>query len=141
MNMEEWKDIKGLEGIAKISNYGRVKSLDRYCWNGKIHQFFKGEIRKQKVHKGYNELSIRVAGITHRVYTHREVAKAFIPNPENKPCVNHIDGNKLNNKVENLEWVTHKENIHHAIYVIKTNKQHKEFWKHSPRYKKSKESA
>lgn len=98
---EIWKDIKGYEGIYKISNLGNVKSnkllKKELCTNG----YFRVTL--------YNEKSPK------RFLVHRLVAETFIPNPENKPQVNHIDGNKLNNCVCNLEWATSKENNVHAF--------------------------
>ena len=110
-HMELWKDIEGFEGIYQISNKGRVKSLARQCGTCYKKEF----IRKLSFTKdGY--VKIRLIGngkdITTRV--HRLVAKAFIPNPLNKETVNHIDGNKHNNCVENLEWMDRKEQLHHA---------------------------
>ena len=109
--MEIWKDIEGFEGLYQVSNLGRVKSLSRKC--GTCYK--KESIRKLSQTKdGY--LKIRLMGngkdITTRI--HRLVALAFIPNYSNKETVNHIDGNKHNNIVENLEWSTRQEQLKHA---------------------------
>lgn len=109
--MEMWKDIEGFEGLYQVSNLGRVKSLSRKC--GTCYK--KESIRKLSNSKdGY--LKIRLVGkgkdITTRV--HRLVATAFIPNLNNKDTVNHIDGNKHNNAVSNLEWATRTEQLKHA---------------------------
>lgn len=111
---EVWRDIHGFEGLFSISNKGRVKSMHHsYLKNGKIRTKFE-KILTQKINDYY------VVNVTHKsksrtITVHRELAKCFIPNPDNKPCVNHIDGNKLNNSIENLEWVTYKENTIHGI--------------------------
>ena len=92
-----WKDIKGYEGLYEVSNTGYIKSL----------QFKKPFIKKfNKNHQGYLSVSLYKDNENKLVKVHRVVAEAFIPNPENKPQVNHKDGNKANNCVENLEWVT-----------------------------------
>lgn len=115
---EIWKYINGFEGYYQVSNLGRVKSKDRLL-NGKL---FLGRIKKtcetskRNGRQGY--LCTRIKGIdgkSHCLYIHRLVAETFIPNPENKPTVNHIDGNKHNNNINNLEWCTYGENNKHAI--------------------------
>lgn len=105
--METWKDIKGFEGIYQISNMGRVKSF-KADPNGRILSIknSKGDYLNIVLCHGNKRRSVKV---------HRLVAEAFIPNPDNKPEVNHKDGNKQNNRVENLEWVTRIENQRHAL--------------------------
>lgn len=104
---EIWKDIKGYEGIYQVSNKGRVKGLERdiICKNG-VKRHIEERIIKGSICKGY----LRVKLEDRMVYVHRIVAEAFIPNSENKPEVNHKDEVKTNNCVENLEWMTRKEN-------------------------------
>jgi hypothetical protein len=106
--MEIWKSIEGFDGIYEVSNLGRVKSLKRkYSDDDKIRKF--------SISKGYIRYYLSINAITKPFSAHRLVALAFIHNPENKPQVNHIDGNKLNNRVDNLEWVTSSENQNHAL--------------------------
>ena len=104
--MEIWKAIEGTKGFIEVSSEGRVRSL------------LSGEPRIIKTstdQKGYHRIRVTIEREKMGFKLHREVAKAFIPNPNNKPQVNHKDGNKNNNSVSNLEWVTNKENAHHAI--------------------------
>ena len=99
---EVWKDIYE---EYQISNLGRIKSLK---W-GKERI-----LTPRKNFKGYMQIHIRVNGKDKVIKVHRLVAEAFIPNPDNKPQVNHIDGNKENNTSLNLEWCTNSENQLHA---------------------------
>jgi hypothetical protein len=114
--MEEFfKDIEGYEGLYQVSNLGRVKSL------GKVNGLTKSRLKKEKIlkfggnGKGYMMVSLWKDKKESRKLIHRLVAKAFIINKENKPYVNHLDGIKNNNNVENLKWVTASENTTHAF--------------------------
>ena len=108
---EYWKDIEGYEGLYQISNVGRVKSL----YSGKV-------LKEVKTTNGYLSIRLYKNGISHRFSIHRLVAKAFIPNHENKPEVNHIDEDKTNNKVSNLEWNTRLENMRHGSIIQRKQK-------------------
>ena len=111
--MEEWRDIKGYEGLYQISSEGRVKSKQRITRN---NQTIKEKIRKPKIDKdGYCCVSLWIDGISKEYFIHRLVAQAFIPNPYNKPCIDHINTNKTDNRAENLKWCTHKENANNPI--------------------------
>lgn len=112
---EEWRDIKGYEGKYQISNMGRVKSLHYHRGNNERVLKPRYPLPPQNEY-GYVVLS-KNNKIQH-FYVHRLVAEYFVPNPEDKPYVNHKDGNKRNNNVENLEWVTPLENNLHAYHVL-----------------------
>lgn len=111
--VEVWKDIRGYEGFYQSSTFGRVRSLDRWvkCPNGSI-RCCKGKILKPVTNKyGYLKVGLWKNGKVKNFLVHRLVAEAFLPNPENLPCVNHKDENKLNNNVNNLEFCDCKYNI------------------------------
>ena len=114
MKNEIWRDIKGYEGLYQISNLGRVKSLGRKSYSNVC---LKDKILNPALEckNGYKRVCLCKDGKEKRIKVHRLVAQAFIPNPDNKPIINHKDGNKINNSVENLEWCTYKENAQHAI--------------------------
>ena len=114
---EIWKDIKNYEGLYQVSNLGRIKSLNRYSYNsvGKYNKKIFERILKQAIAKpGYYVINLTKNGKQKTYRIHRLVAETFIPNPNNYPMINHIDCNKLNNKVENLEWCTHTHNMQEA---------------------------
>lgn len=112
--MEVWKDVVGYEGLYQVSNLGRVKSVERYKDNNGTKQLVKEKIKATRKDKqGYLLLDLYKNNKSKTVRVHRLVAQAFIPNPQNKETVNHIDGNKENNTVENLEWATQKEQNEH----------------------------
>lgn len=101
---EEWRPVKGYEGLYEVSNMGRVKSLHAS----------QGRILKQGTSHGYMLVNLCKDGICNMKQVHRLVATAFIRNPNNYEVVNHKDGNKKNNTVDNLEWCTQRYNIRHA---------------------------
>lgn len=114
---EEWRVIEAYPNYL-VSNQGRffTKSRSVNSVHGKQNRFFKGHLKTPQKHKnGYVTISVHCK----IKLAHRLVAKAFIPNPENKPEVNHIDGAKTNNHVSNLEWVTVSENKKHRYRVLK----------------------
>lgn len=99
--MEQWRDVLGYETLYQVSSTGRIRR--------------NGRIKSQQIDKGgYCTVWFSKNSKQKNLKVHRLVAEAFIPNPECKRTVNHIDGNKRNNCVENLEWATHSENIIHA---------------------------
>lgn len=107
--VEIWKDIVGYEGLYQVSNMGHVKSLN-YNHTGK-----QKELAFKRHNSGYLTVTLCKDGVHKNKSLQTLVANAFIENPDCKPCVNHIDGNKENNTVTNLEWVTYSQNTRHAI--------------------------
>ena len=103
--MLDWKPIKGFEGLYEISNAGNIRSF---------HSREAKTLKTWESKNGYIQVGLHKNGKLHAKLVHRLVASTFIPNPQNKPQVNHIDGDKTNNKIDNLEWCTAKENVQHA---------------------------
>lgn len=118
---EIWKPVNGFENLYEISNKGNLKALEK-SWmaiNYKSKTYHKITFREKMIKPsiskcGYKQVILCKNNKTYGKTIHKLVAEAFIPNIENKKCVNHIDGNKLNNNVNNLEWCTHKENSKHS---------------------------
>ena len=114
---EEWRDIKGFEGYYQVSNLGQIRSVDRkiYQSHNQKDSNYKSKLRKPTVDKhGYLEINLCKGSKSKKYLVHRLVANAFIPNPNNYPQVNHIDENKHNNFVDNLEWCTPKYNSNYG---------------------------
>ena len=114
MDREIWKDVVGFEGLYKVSNLGNVKSL------------ITNKILAGGTAREYKVVPLRKNNTPYMKYIHRLVALAFIPKVENKNCINHKNGIKTDNRVDNLEWVTQKENIEHSWKIgLSTSKEHK----------------
>lgn len=126
MDEEIWKPIKGWEGLYEISSHGRVRSLDRLLKNRYAKYVRKGRILKQSFDtNGYLFVSLRNKTHKKNCLVHRLVAQAFIPNPNEKEEVNHISGNKTENRVTNLKWATRSEI---QIYRNRVLGKHSSFW-------------
>jgi hypothetical protein len=109
---EEWKPIPEYEGLYEVSTHGRVRSVGWYVNGGTKRRYARARLRKPNLTTpGYLKVELAVRGTIKTMSIHRLVAITFIPNPLNLPIVHHKDENKLNNRAENLEWATAKENI------------------------------
>jgi hypothetical protein len=113
---EIWKDVPSFIGILQVSNFGQIKRLQRYKKAKNNSTVYMPEkILKQTVSSyGYYKICISVNNKRHDLLSHRLIAEAFVPNPDSKHQINHINGIKTDNSIENLEWVSLTENIKHA---------------------------
>lgn len=109
---EIWRPIKGYEGIYEISHLGRIKSLSRFTYQ---NHWIKEKILSPSICCGYLVAGLSKNGITKCYKYHRLLAIAFIPNPNSLPQINHKDGDKQNNNLENLEWCDCQHNVKHAF--------------------------
>lgn len=113
---EKWLPVVGYEDLYEVSSLGRVKSLDRVVeHSSKGKQLVRGRVMRITTTSKYPRVMLSKNGITKQHSVHRLVAEAYLSNPNNKPAVNHKDGNKNNNVVSNLEWSTYSENIRHSF--------------------------
>ena len=110
--MQDWKPVRGYEGLYEVSSHGTVKSCEQITADGK-HLATK-KLNGGCYPNGYEFVCLRKDGHNRNRMIHRMVAEAFIPNPDNLPVVNHRDGNKHNNDMTNLEWCTNSQNRKHA---------------------------
>ena len=111
---EIFKDIKDYEGLYQVSNLGNVKSLPKSDGNGNRERILKPEVMKHRTHTNYLRVALSKNGKVTRKQIHRLVAETFIPLVPGKPLVNHLDNCGTNNRVDNLEWCTQKENMAHS---------------------------
>lgn len=110
-----WKPIKGYEGLYEVSDFGQVKSLERTASDGR-------HLKEKIIHggfypNGYRFVCLRKDDANKNFLVHRLVAESFIPNPNDFPVVNHLDGNIKNNNVNNLEWCSQGRNLEHAVEI------------------------
>lgn len=129
--MEEvWKDVKGYEGLYEVSNLGRIKSSQRSGTPGGIRKLNKNKY-------GYVYVMLNKSNKKKNHTVHRLVGLAFIPLVDGKELINHIDGNKSNNNLKNLEWVNHSENRKHAyannLQKVNLDKAHEAAWENQKR--------
>ena len=128
--MEQWKDIQGFEGLYKVSSFGRVVRYARTyfcCCNKHLPENdIKGDLCR-----GYHRVTLYSNKSKKRIFVHRLVAETFMPNDENKPEIDHIDGNPLNNNISNLRWCNHKENLNNPITRKRKSEATKRFYERS----------
>ena len=118
--MEIWKEVKGFEGIYQVSDFGRVKSLERKSLvRGGAYKTVKTKIIKNSLdNKGYQRVNLCHKGEKKTILVHRLVCLMFLENPKNKRTVNHKNGIPTDNRLTNLEWATDKENMDHSRYIL-----------------------
>ena len=113
--MDTWKFIPNTDNGYQVSTTGKIRRVFLVTdESGAVVDTTYGSPMKPSLCTGYPRVKLRLSGKVKHLFVHRAVAEAFIPNPDNKPQVNHKDGNKMNPCLDNLEWCTPKENMHHA---------------------------
>lgn len=130
MEKEIWKDVVGYEGLYQVSNLGNVRGLPIVTNFGERKKKHGLRLLKPAESKrGYYIVTLFKDGKGKTIPIHRLIADTFIPNPENKPCVDHINTNKLDNRVENLRWVTYKENANNVLSLRHQSGAIKKRWR------------
>lgn len=121
IDLAAWRDVPGYEGLYQVSDNGQVRSLDRRVYNAHNGWIkIKGKTLKAFTDRdGYQKVVLCREGVTCYCGVHRLVALAFIPNPENKPCIDHINTVTNDNRVDNLRWATHKDNANNPLTILK----------------------
>lgn len=120
LDLAKWKPIKGYENLYEISNIGLVKALGNGDPRGSKKRILKPALSST----GYLTVSLSMNGKVHRIAVHRLIAKAFIGNPRNLPEINHINSVKTDNRIENLEWCTSRQNRSHYTKTLDTSSKH-----------------
>lgn len=136
-----WKELKGYREIYLVSDDGQVKRADRVGTRG---NYCKGaDLSFHENSSGYYRVRLNLSGVSKDYFVHRLVAEAFIPKEDGKNYVNHIDGNKHNNRVENLEWCTFRDNIKHAwaLGIYSGEKEHQKKGESHPMHKLTEEQV
>lgn len=127
---EIWKDIDGYEGLYQISNLGNVKGLPKKTkFGNRIKQYPCRYLKASVSKRGYYVVSLQKDCMSKTFTVHRLLMIAFVPNPENKRAIDHIDTNKLNNNLDNLRWCTDKENSNNHITLEKNRINGRNLWK------------
>lgn len=118
--MEEWRDVVGFEGLYLVSNTGKIKGVDRIIGykNGRTRKWKGTEKKQTPARHGYLKVGLSKNGKGKTIQVHHVVAEAFVPKIPGKDQVNHKDGDKTNNRADNLEWCTPRENDIHKINIL-----------------------
>ena len=110
MNQILWKPVPGYESYYEISNYGEIRGVERIISTPHQQRKIKSRVLKPRINKyGYLIIDLSKSSVSKTFEVHRLIALTFLPHQEGRNCVNHLDADKLNNNVENLEWVTHRK--------------------------------